>query len=84
MAINNSGHFNHQKKRSKKKTIILEILVFFISLGIVVGSVLLIWVSSFTLPDFSTIASRQLESTTKIYDRTGALLLRYTLNQEYY
>lgn len=63
------------KKVSKKKTIFLEIMVFFISLGIVAGSVLLIWVSSFSLPDFSTIATRQLESTTKIYDRTGKTLL---------
>ncbi len=36
---------------------------------------MLIWISSFTLPDFSTIATRQLESTTKIYDRTGKTLL---------
>lgn len=63
------------KKISKRKTIFLEISVFFISLGIVVSSVVLIWVSSFTLPDFSTIASRQLESTSKIYDRTGKVLL---------
>ncbi len=70
-----TNQYNHHKKRSKRKTILLEILVFFISLGIVVGSVGLIWVSSFTLPDFSTIASRQLEATTKIYDRTGKVLL---------
>ena len=55
--------------------IFLEILVFLISVGIVLGSVVFIWVSSFTLPDFNTIATRQLESTTKIYDRTGKILL---------
>lgn len=63
------------KNTNKKKTILLEVLVFLISLSIVVGSVMLIWISSFTLPDFSTIATRQLESTTKIYDRTGKVLL---------
>jgi 1A family penicillin-binding protein len=63
------------KKTSRGKKIFLEILVFLLSLGIVAGSVILIWVSSFTLPDFSTIATRQLESTTKIYDRTGKVLL---------
>jgi 1A family penicillin-binding protein len=60
---------------SKRRIIFWEILVFLISLSIVLMSVLLIWVSSFTLPDFSTIASRQLESTSKIYDRTGKILL---------
>jgi 1A family penicillin-binding protein len=63
------------RKVSKRKTIFLEIVVFLFSLGIVAGSVVLIWISSFTLPDFSTIATRQLESTTKIYDRTGNVLL---------
>lgn len=66
---------NKHRKISRRKMIFLEILVFFISVGIVVGSVVLIWVSSFTLPDFNTIATRQLESTTKIYDRTGKVLL---------
>lgn len=70
-----NSYNNHHKKISKKKRIFLEVLVFFLSLGIVVGSVLLIWISSFTLPDFSTVATRQLESTTKIYDRTGKVLL---------
>lgn len=65
----------YHKKLSKRKVIVLEIVVFLLSLGIVVGSVILIWVSSFTLPDFTTIASRQLEATSKIYDRTGKILL---------
>lgn len=69
------------KKSSKRKIIFLEIVVFLLSIGIVVGSVVLIWVSSFTLPDFSTVATRQLESTTKIYDRTGKVLL-YAFRQK--
>jgi penicillin-binding protein 1A len=66
---------SNYKNVNKKKAILLEIFVFLFSLGIVLGSVALIWISSFTLPDFTTIASRQLESTTKIYDRTGKVLL---------
>ena len=69
------------KKKNSRKVLFLEILVTFLSLGILGGSLLLIWVSSFTLPDFSTIASRQLESTTKIYDRTGSNLL-YAFRQK--
>jgi 1A family penicillin-binding protein len=65
----------HNQKRSPWKKLFLEALVFLISLGIVVSSVVLIWISSFSLPDFNTIASRQLESTTKIFDRTGNTLL---------
>jgi penicillin-binding protein 1A len=66
---------NNYKHAGKKKGVFLEIVIFLISLGIVIGSVMLIWISSFSLPDFSTIATRQLESTTKIYDRTGKTLL---------
>ncbi len=69
------------KKKNYRKVLFLEILVTLLSLGILTGSLVLIWVSSFTLPDFSTIASRQLESTTKIYDRTGANLL-YAFRQK--
>lgn len=72
MQIHNTKTY---KKRGGGKKIVLEALVFLISLGIVVVSVVLIWVSSFSLPDFNTIASRQLESTSKIYDRTGKVLL---------
>lgn len=72
---------NKYNKTSKRKMIFLEVMVFFVSLSIVAGSVILIWVSSFTLPDFSTVATRQLESTTKIYDRTGKTLL-YAFRQK--
>ncbi len=66
---------NSYKRVNKKKAIFWEILIFLLSLGIVAASVMLIWISSFNLPDFNSIATRQLESTTKIYDRTGKVLL---------
>lgn len=58
-----------------KWKIFVELLVVLFSIGILAVALLLIWISSLKLPDFNTIASRQLESTTKIYDRTGKTLL---------
>ena len=75
MQIQNKHSRVQGKKRSVGKKIFLELAVFIVSLGIVATSVFLIWVSSFSMPDFNTIASRQLESTTKIYDKTGKILL---------
>lgn len=75
MQQNRPSQYHPHHKRSGTKKILLELVVFFLSLGIVAVSVFLIWVSSFAMPDFNTIASRQLEATTKIYDRTGKILL---------
>jgi penicillin-binding protein 1C len=63
------------KRKLSKKVLLLEIGIFFLSAFIVLGALGLIWISSMRLPDFSTIASRQLESTSKIYDREGKTLL---------
>jgi len=49
--------------------------VFFVVAGIVA-----LWIASLQLPDITTISSRALSSSTKIYDRTGTILL-YDLNQ---
>lgn len=58
-----------------KKQVFVELLIFFASLAVILVAFVLVWISSLKLPDFGTIASRELESTTKIYDRTGKILL---------
>ncbi len=40
----------------------------------------ILWVSSFKLPDLTSFESRKITESTKIYDRTGTILL-YDLNQ---
>ena len=46
--------------------------------ALTIGSVL-IWVSTFKIPDLSTLRAQALVQSTKIYDRTGKILL-YDLN----
>lgn len=45
------------------------------SLGLFVFGFFIIWVSSLKLPDFKMFNERKVQSSTKIYDRTGQVLL---------
>lgn len=64
-----------KKKILNKRQIALELVIFLVSLATIVVAGILVWVSSLKMPDFQTIESMELESTTKIYDRTGKVLL---------
>ena len=64
-----------KKKILNKRQIALELIIFLVSLATIVLAGILVWVSSLKMPDFQTIESMELESTTKIYDRTGKILL---------
>ncbi len=71
----------HQKKiRSKKKRLsffkFLRSAVFFILGGsFFLAGILLVWVSFIKLPDFAGFNDRKIVESTKIYDRTGKILL---------
>ncbi len=56
--------------------IALLILFFVVSAGI-----FFLWVSSFRVPDFSAFEDRKVAQSTKIYDRTGEILL-FDVNQD--
>jgi len=47
----------------------------FLSIGIVLVGIFIVWVSLLQLPDFKSFTERKLQSSTKIYDRTGEILL---------
>lgn len=64
-----------QKRHLFWKVVGIVAALFFIGAGIFA-----LWVASLKLPDISTIPSRALADSTKIYDRTGTVLL-YNLNQ---
>ncbi|MBI2476346.1 MAG: transglycosylase domain-containing protein [Candidatus Taylorbacteria bacterium] len=49
-------------------------------LGFFAVGTLFLWVSTFTLPDLSAFSERKVSQSTKIYDRTGEILL-YDLNR---
>lgn len=46
-----------------------------VSLGLFLGGILLLWVALIPLPDFASFEQRKIEESTKIYDRTGEVLL---------
>jgi 1A family penicillin-binding protein len=54
---------------------------FFIGVSILVIAGLFIWVATFDIPDIQSFNDRRIEQSTKIYDRTGEVLL-YDLNRD--
>jgi 1A family penicillin-binding protein len=60
---------------SLKWRILKPLLVLFISLGLVSGGILTIWFTSLKIPDLSAFETRKVSQSTKIFDRTGQILL---------
>ncbi len=60
---------------SLKWRIIKPLLVLSISFGLMSASVFIIWFSSLDIPDLSAFEERKVAQSTKIYDRTGEILL---------
>lgn len=52
-----------------------HILLLSASFGLVAMGLLLVWAATLPLPDFNTINERRVAESTKIYDRTGEVLL---------
>lgn len=57
-----------------------KIALIFLSIGIIVTGIFMIWVSRLQLPDFRSFNDIKIQSSSKIYDRTGKILL-YDVNQ---
>lgn len=68
-------------KKLKLKTIIIDSLIVIFVLGVIIASGLLIWISTLQIPDLSSFEDRRVLQSTKIYDRTGKVLL-YDLHQD--
>lgn len=68
----------HNSKRNKSvfgTRIFKELTYFTFGLGFILGALLLIWVATIRLPDFDDFENRKIANSTKIYDRTGKVLL---------
>lgn len=65
----------------KKKELVLDSLVVLFALGLVVAGILFVWVSTLGIPDLASFEERRVLQSTKIYDRTGEVLL-YDLHQD--
>ena len=74
-------HMTYSKKQHPwRHTLTASALILFGSMGIAAGA-LLLWVTIVPVPDISSFANRQVDQSTKIYDRTGQVLL-YDYNRD--
>ncbi len=68
-------------KKSILKHSLRNWILGFLGLFIIAFGCLVIWVSTLKLPDFKSFNERKIQSSTKIYDRTGKILL-YDVHQD--
>lgn len=64
-----------QRKSTLKRKIFKELFLILFSFIVVSVSLLLVWLSSIQLPDFNNFENRNIANSTKIYDRTGKIVL---------
>jgi len=65
---------NIRKKNAKKK-LIKEAFFVCVSLGVIVFALTIGWIATLQLPDFNNFENRSIANSTKIYDRTGKIVL---------
>ncbi|MBP9711610.1 MAG: penicillin-binding protein [Candidatus Pacebacteria bacterium] len=63
------------KRFKKNKHFWKNVLIFGVSAAILFIGLIIIWLSSLRIPDFNSFNDRKVENSTKIYDRTGEILL---------
>lgn len=64
----------HRKKRLKRR-LFREFIFSILAIGIIIFSLLISWLASLELPDFDNFENRAIANSTKIYDRTGKIVL---------
>jgi penicillin-binding protein 1A len=72
----------HKKKGSFEKLVrhfkshtIQDVAILVASLACLIAGIGILWISSFRLPDLTSFDQRRISESTKIYDRTGKVLL---------
>lgn len=69
------------KKGLNKKKFLKNTLYFIVGAFILLTGIIIIWLSSLRIPDFRSFEDRKITNSTKIYDRTGEILL-YDIHQD--
>lgn len=69
------------KKKVKKIKIPKNLIMFVMGILILILGILIIWFTSLEIPDFKSFENRKIVNSTKIYDRTGKILL-YDIHQD--
>ena len=70
----------HRKRKSKRRGVLRDLVVSAIAVGFFGGGFLLLWAATLDIPDLASFAERKVAQSTKIYDRTGEVLL-YDLHE---
>ena len=70
-----SWYYYRMALKEKHKHIIRNIFFAVVGTGLLVFGALIIWISTIKLPDFSSFGSIKTTNSTKIYDRTGTIVL---------
>ncbi len=65
---------NARKKKASKK-LLRELFFVCVSVGVVVLALMIGWIATLQLPDFNNFENRAIANSTKIYDRTGKIVL---------
>ncbi|MFA6608555.1 MAG: transglycosylase domain-containing protein [Candidatus Paceibacterota bacterium] len=66
---------HRSRKTSAKRKFFRELFFSFIAIGMVVFAFLITWMATLSLPDFNNFENRTISNSTKIYDRTGKIVL---------
>lgn len=69
------------KKFIKSKKFWKNAILFSVSIFVLMTGIIIIWLSSLKIPDFHSFNDRKVQNSTKIYDRTGKILL-YDIHQD--
>lgn len=65
----------------KHKHLLINTLVILVAFGVLMTGAVIIWVSTMRVPDFKSFDERRVAKSTKIYDRTGEIVL-YDIHQD--
>lgn len=68
-------------KKLKRKKYFKNILLFGIGAFLLIIALMIFWLASLKIPDFRSFEDRKITNSTKIYDRTGEILL-YDIHQD--
>jgi 1A family penicillin-binding protein len=69
-----SDYYAHKRKRVKGR-FFKELFLVVFSLGVIGVALLITWLATIQLPDFNNFENRNIANSTKIYDRTGKIVL---------
>ncbi len=68
-------------KKNKAKKLLPKLILLLFIFSMLCGGGIFLWISTFKIPDLQAISDRRVTESTKIYDRTGEILL-YDLHKD--